>query len=71
MNDKIFIDTEFIRLDSAIKLAGLVESGGQAKHFIQNGEVEVNDQTCTMRGKKLHDGDIFAIGGIKILVCKK
>lgn len=71
MKEKIFIDTEFIRLDSALKLAGTVESGGQAKYFIQNGEVSVGGETCTMRGKKLYDGDWFSIGGNEFEVSKK
>lgn len=53
----IKIKEEFIRLDSALKLAGLVETGGHAKIVIQNGEVLVNGEICTMRGKKLRSGD--------------
>ena len=53
----IKIKEEFIRLDSALKLAGLVETGGHAKIVIQNGEVKVNGEICTMRGKKLRQGD--------------
>ena len=54
----IKIKEDFIRLDSALKLAGLVSTGGHAKVVIQGGEVRVNDTVCTMRGKKLHSGDI-------------
>ena len=50
---KIFIKEEFIRLDSALKLAGFVSTGGHAKMVIQGGEVLVNGETCLMRGKKL------------------
>ena len=53
----IKIDTEFIRLDALLKLGGAVETGGQAKVVIQNGEVTVNSEICTMRGKKMRDGD--------------
>lgn len=53
----ILIKTEFIRLDDLLKFIGLVGTGGEAKFFIQNGEVEVNGEICTMRGKKLRDGD--------------
>ena len=56
---EIKISTEFIRLDAALKLADAVESGGQAKVVIQNGEVKVNSEVCTMRGKKLRPGDSF------------
>ncbi len=55
--EKIAIKEEFIRLDSAMKLASLVLTGGHAKIVIQNGEVKVNDKVCTMRGKKLYKGD--------------
>ena len=44
---KIEIDTEFIRLDALLKLGGAVETGGQAKFVIQNGEVLVNGEPCT------------------------
>lgn len=53
----ITIDTEFIRLDALLKLAGAVETGGHAKLVVQNGEVLVNGQVCTMRGKKMRAGD--------------
>ena len=54
---EIFIKDEFIRLDSALKYAGLVGTGGQAKIIIQEGLIKVNDNICTQRGKKLHSGD--------------
>ncbi len=54
---EISIKEDFIRLDSAMKLANLVVTGGHAKIVIQNGEVKVNGEVCTMRGKKLHKGD--------------
>jgi len=54
---EIKIKEEFIRLDSLMKLSGMVATGGHAKIVIQNGEVKVNDSVCTMRGKKLHKGD--------------
>ena len=53
---KLSIKEDFIRLDSAMKLAGLVSTGGHAKNVIQNGEVKVNGEICTMRGKKLYSG---------------
>ena len=55
--EKIKIKEEFIRLDSAMKLASLVQTGGHAKIVIQNGEVLVNGEICTLRGKKLYKGD--------------
>jgi ribosome-associated protein len=66
--EPIKIKEEFIRLDSAMKLASLVSTGGHAKMVIQNGEVKVNGEICTMRGKKLHKGDTveFENGGFVI-----
>ena len=54
---KISVREDFIRLDSAMKLAGLVSTGGHAKTVIQNGEVKVNGEVCLLRGKKLKRGD--------------
>ena len=54
---KISVKEDFIRLDSVMKLASLVSTGGHAKIVIQNGEVKVNGEICTQRGKKLHSGD--------------
>ncbi len=55
--NKISIKEDFIRLDSAMKLGDLVVTGGHAKIVIQEGEVKVNGEVCTMRGKKLRKGD--------------
>lgn len=55
--EKLTIQTEFIRLDSFLKLAGAFETGGQAKYAIQNGQVLINGEICTMRGKKMRPGD--------------
>ncbi len=49
---------DFIKLGQALKAAGLVESGVDAKFFIQDGLVKVNGNTETQRGKKLYDGDV-------------
>ena len=62
------ISTEFIKLESFLKLANAVESGGMAKNFIQNGEVAVNDEVCLMRGKKLRPGDTVRFDGAEYLV---
>ena len=56
---KIEIDTEFIKLDSFLKYANAVISGGEAKEVIAGGKVSVNGEICTMRGKKLRSGDSF------------
>ena len=67
--EKISIKEDFIRLDSAMKLASLVSTGGHAKIVIQNGEVKVNGEVCTMRGKKLYKGDKveFEASGFEIV----
>ena len=54
---RVFIDTEFIKLDNLLKLAGVAQTGGQAKVLIQNGDVLVNDFSCDMRNKKIRNGD--------------
>ena len=55
--EKITIDTDFIKLDSLLKFAAAVGTGGEAKQAIAQGLVKVNGEVCTMRGKKLRDGD--------------
>ena len=54
---------EYIKLGQALKAAGLVESGVDAKYVIANGEVAVNGQIATQRGKKLADGDLVEYMG--------
>lgn len=66
--DKILIHTEYIKLDSLLKLAGLVETGGEAKLLIQNGQVQVNGEACTMRGKKLRAGDTVTLDGRTVTI---
>ena len=63
------IATEFIKLQDALKYANLVYSGGEAKTLIQEGEVKVNGEVCTMRGKKLRPGDKFEFMGQTYLIC--
>lgn len=53
----VAITTEYIKLQDFLKFCDAVPSGGMAKNFVQNGEVEVNGEVCTMRGKKLRPGD--------------
>ena len=64
----VVIGTEFIKLESAMKLANIIPSGGTAKLVIQDGYVKVNDEVCTMRGKKLYPGDTFAYEGQTYLI---
>ena len=65
----VVIGTEFIKLESAMKLANIVPSGGSAKLEIQEGYVTVNGEVCTMRGKKLYPGDKFGFDGDEYLIC--
>ena len=65
----VSITTEYIKLESFLKLANAVESGGMAKNFIQDGLVLVNGEVCTMRGKKLRDGDLVKFEGLTYRVC--
>lgn len=57
MTEKISIDTDHIKLDSLLKLANLVMSGGEAKLIIMDGLVQVNGEVETRRGRKLYVGD--------------
>ena len=66
--DSIYIKDEFIKLGQARKLAGLIDSGLEAKIVIQNGEVKVNGEVDTRRGKKLVPGDIFEYEGNRVKV---
>ena len=66
--EKILIHTEYIKLDSLLKLAGLVETGGEAKLLIQNGQVQVNGEACTMRGKTLRAGDTVTLDGRTVAI---
>ncbi|MDL2300095.1 S4 domain-containing protein YaaA [Clostridiaceae bacterium OttesenSCG-928-D20] len=56
---KIEINTEFIKLDSLLKLSNLVSSGGEAKVLIQDGHAKLNGEICTQRGRKIRPGDII------------
>lgn len=59
----IKIRDDFIKLGQAIKLAGLVNEGVEAKFLILDEKVKVNGEVCTMRGKKLYKGDNFTCNG--------
>ncbi|MBQ8804072.1 MAG: RNA-binding S4 domain-containing protein [Tyzzerella sp.] len=61
---------EFIKLGQALKAAGLVESGVEAKDVIQEGLVLVNGEADTRRGRKLYDGDVVSFDGEKIKIVK-
>jgi ribosome-associated protein len=63
---EIKITTEYIKLQQALKFAGLADMGSDAKAFILDGEVKVNGETCLMRGKKLREGDFFEFNGERV-----
>ena len=65
---KIIIHTEFIKLQDLLKYANLVETGGMAKECVQGGEVMVNGEVCTMRGKKIRPGDVVEFDGETLTV---
>ncbi len=62
------IQTEFIRLDALLKLSSIVETGGQAKWMIQDGQVLLNGEVCTKRGKKIRVGDTVSVNNQTITV---
>ncbi|MBE6897397.1 MAG: RNA-binding S4 domain-containing protein [Ruminococcaceae bacterium] len=66
--EEIGIRTEFIKLDSFLKYAGVTETGGQAKEAVMEGLVLVNGEVCTMRGKKIRPGDVVAIDDLELHV---
>ena len=57
----IHIETEYIKLQDLLKFATAVSTGGEAKILIQEGDVTVNGEVCTMRGKKIRPGDDIAL----------
>ena len=65
---KIFIKDEFIKLGQALKLAGLVDSGLDAKYVIQDGEVTLNGVVETQRGKKCVPGDVVSFEGNSFVI---
>lgn len=67
--ERVAIQTEYIKLDALLKFAALVPTGGAAKEAVQNGEVKVNGQVCTMRGKKLRGGDRVDFDGKSVTIC--
>lgn len=69
--EKITINTEFIKLDSLLKFAALVGTGGEAKYVISEGMVKVNGEVCTMRGKKLYPGDKVEFDRFSLEVTKE
>ena len=70
MEHTVSITTPFIKLEALLKYAGLVGTGGESKIHITEGEVLVNGEVCTVRGRKLHPGDRVELGGEVLLVAE-
>lgn len=64
----IKITGEYIKLDALLKFANLVSSGGEAKILISDGQVLVNDEVCTQRGKKIKSGDRISLANEIVVV---
>lgn len=68
--EKIILREDFIKLGQALKAAGFVDNGVEAKYAIQNGLVKVNGEVDTRRGRKLFDGDEVSFQGQMVKICK-
>lgn len=66
--EQIAISTEFIKLDQLLKFSGAAAIGSEAKSMVLDGIVDVNGETCTMRGKKIRSGDVVEIHGDDIII---
>ena len=66
--ETITITTEYIKLQDLLKFAAAVQTGGEAKLAVQEGEVSVNGEVCTMRGKKIRPGDVVTYNGQELPV---
>lgn len=66
--ETIAITTEFIKLEGLLKFSGIAETGGDAKLMIQEGDVSVNGEVCTQRGKKLRPGDVVTLSDITLTI---
>jgi ribosome-associated protein len=64
----VTIKTPFIKLEQLLKLAGLTDTGGFAKQIIQDGHILVNGEVCTMRGKKIRNGDKVTADQFEVIV---
>lgn len=65
---QIKLKDEYIKLGQALKAAGVVDSGVEAKQVIQDGLVQVNQETDTRRGRKLYAGDVVSFQGEEIKI---
>lgn len=68
--EKIILREDFIKLGQALKAAGFVDNGVEAKYAILDGLVKVNGEVDTRRGRKLFDGDEVSFQGQMVKICK-
>lgn len=68
--EEVVIKTEYIKLDQLLKFIGIAETGGHSKEIIADGAVTVNGEVCTMRGKKIREGDEIQIEDYLFLIKK-
>lgn len=68
--EKISIETDYIKLDSLLKFAALVGTGGEAKYVIGENMVKLNGEVCNIRGKKVYPGDKVDFAGNELIVEK-
>lgn len=66
----IKIKTEYIKLDQLLKFSNVISSGGTAKLIIKDGFIKVNNEICTMRGKKIRSGDVVEINYDEKIILK-
>ncbi len=71
MNKEVLINTDFITLGQFLKYAGIIQNGGQAKAFLAENEVKINEIIDQRRGKKLFENDKIEINGQKYVICKE
>lgn len=64
----VAIHTDYIQFDQALKLAGIIMTGGQIKPLLEEGAISLNGQVCTEKRKKLHVGDQVEIAGFGSLL---
>lgn len=62
--EKVYIHTEFIKLQQVLKLAGLIDQGSDVKYYLSENMVYVNNELATERGKKIRHGDIVELKGV-------
>lgn len=69
--EEIFIYTDFVTLGQFLKLANLIQTGGEAKEFLSNHEILVNGELDNRRGRKLYDGMVVSLLNKKFVIKKK